>query len=277
MIREFQISKRDELVATGITDRIRTMRRGAAEINILSTNTNQNIKGLSKNLYQVLTNYLPDRFKQDAKNYRLYLRRVDDINAQSYSERQRFHTDYSTSQSLGEGYIQFIYFVETPKRNGRNAPINDRGILLLKGANNTLPKKIIPKKGKLVFFTPHDTPHEVAYQNNKNLGSVSRDMVIGFLYKAPTRSNTVNRQIRVNSPRARVYRTLVNQIPLNSRSGPYQPTNDLLARLRKLNVKNVKKSGPKTGRTPIKKQRTKTPTPTSSKQRSDKLKSARSK
>ena len=55
MIREFQVSKIDELVATGITDRIRTMRRGAAEINILSTNTNQNVKGLSKNLYRVLT------------------------------------------------------------------------------------------------------------------------------------------------------------------------------------------------------------------------------
>ena len=277
MILTPQVSPLDQLLISGIADRIRNLRGNSPEINILSTSINRNIKDLSDNLYGILTKELPAEVKREVQNYRLYLRKIEDINAQSYSERQRFHTNYSTSRNVGEGYLQFIYFIETPKRKGRNAPESNRGILLLKGENNTVPRRIVPKKGKLVFFTPNDTPHEVAYQNNRNMGSVSRDMIIGFLYKVPTRNNTVNRQIRVNSPRARVLRALANQTPLNSRSGPYPPTNTLLTGFRKLNVKNVKKPGPKPGRTPIKKQRTKTPTSTRSKKRNDKLKSARSK
>lgn len=249
MIGTSRLTKYQQFRVGVLVSRIRRIRRTNANVNIMSTNRSyDDVRGFYEDLASVFGNHLPDNHRRDVIAYRIYLRQIADIAASNYAGRQRFHVNESRSPTKGKAFLQFIYFIETPKRNGRNAPEEDRGTLLLKSPSGRV-LEIVPEQGKFVFFSPDDTFHEVAKQDNPDMGSVSRNMIIGMLYRSSPNNKTVNRQIQMSPSRARTSRAIVGRVPLNSNSGPTGNANALASLVNRLQLKTTKRNPT---RTPIK-------------------------
>jgi|SaaInlLV_10m_DNA_1039704.scaffolds.fasta_scaffold01867_12 hypothetical protein len=252
MIGTSQLTKNQQNRVGELVSRIRRIRRTNANVNIMSTNRSyDDVRVFYEDLASVFGNHLPDNHRRDVIAYRIYLRQIADIAANNYAGRQRFHVNESRSPTRGKAFLQFIYFIETPKRNGRNAPEGDRGTLLLKSPSGRV-REIVPEQGKFVFFSPDDTFHEVAKQDNRDMGSVSRNMIIGMLYRSSPNNKTVNRQIQMSPSRARMYRALAERVPLNSNSGPTGNANTLASRVSRLQLKTTKRNSTTPKRTSIK-------------------------
>jgi hypothetical protein len=246
MIGTSRLTKYQQFRVGVLVSRIRRIRRTNANVNIMSTNRSyDDVRGFYEDLASVFGNHLPDNHRRDVIAYRIYLRQIADIAANNYAGRQRFHVNESRSPTKGKAFLQFIYFIETPKRNGRNAPVEDRGTLLLKSPSGKV-REIVPEQGKFVFFSPDDTFHEVATQDNPDMGSVSRNMIIGMLYRSSPNNKTVNQQIQMNSSRARISRALVGRVPLNSSSGPTGNANTLASLVNQLQLKTTKRNPTRT-------------------------------
>jgi hypothetical protein len=254
MIGTSRLTKFQQFRVGILVSRIRSIRKTNANVNIMSTNRSYNdVRGFYEELSRVFGNHLPDNHRRDVVAYRIYLRQIADISAGNYAGRQRFHVNESRSPTKGKAFLQFIYFVETPKRNSRNAPVEDRGTLLLKSPMGKV-REIVPEQGKFVFFSPDDTFHEVAKQDNPDMGSVSRNMIIGMLYRSSPNNKTVNRQIQMSPSRARTSRALVGRVPLNSNSGPTGNAIALTTLVNRLQLEPTKRN-PTPKRTPIKSKR----------------------
>jgi len=254
MIGTSQLTKSQQSRVGTLVSGIRRIRNTTTNVNIMSTNRSyNNVRGFYEDLASVFGNHLPDNHRRNVIAYRIYLRQIVDIAASNYAGRQRFHVNESRSPTKGKAFLQFIYFVETPKRNRRNAPTEDRGTLLLKSSTGKV-REIVPEQGKFVFFSPDDTFHEVAKQDNPDMGSVSRNMIVGMLYRSSPNNKIVNQQIQMSPSRARTTRALVGRIPLNSNSGPTANANILASLVNRLQLKTIKRTqNPK--RTPIKSKR----------------------
>lgn len=276
MIGVHKLSPAEQFLVSTLSSRIRNIKNARGNFNIMSTNNSHlNIRGFTENLYKMFTKYLSSTYTRNTTAYRIFLRKINDIASNKYAERQRFHINESRSPGRGEAYIQFIYFLETPQRNGRNAPVNDRGTLALTSNGRT--REIVPEKGTLVFFSPGDTFHEVIEQENPDAGSVSRNMIIGMLYRTPRNNVTVNRQVRLNEARARTTRAILGRQPLSSTLSPPRNVNNIIRRLQGVTIKRKKQSPPKK-RIPIKStSRSVRPKTSKSSRRNEKLKEKRAK
>lgn len=261
MIGTSRLTKYQQFRIGVLVSRIRRIRRTNANVNIMSTNRSyDNVRGFYEDLASVFGNHLPDNHRRDVIAYRIYLRQIADIAANNYAGRQRFHVNESRSPTKGKAFLQFIYFIETPKRNGRNAPVEDRGTLLLKSPSGRV-LEIVPEQGKFVFFSPDDTFHEVAKQENPDMGSVSRNMIIGMLYRSSPNNKTVNRQIQMSPSRARTYRALAERVPLNSNSGPTGNANTLASLVNRLQLNTTKRKPTRTSIKSKKPSKSKSKTP----------------
>lgn len=254
MIGQGKLSPYQQMVVGVLVSRIKSKRTTNANVNIMSTNNSQkDIRGFTEQLYKIFGNYLPDNQKTDVTAYRIFLRQIADIAASNYAGRQRFHVNNSRSPTKGKAFLQFIYFVETPKRDGRNAPIEDRGTLLLQSAAGKV-REVVPEQGKIVFFSPEDTFHEVSKQENPDMGSVSRNMIIGMLYRRSPNNKTVDQQILLSESRARTARTIVGRPEINGTAAPTTNANALTSLVNRLQLEPIKRNlTPK--RTPIKSKR----------------------
>jgi len=255
MIGVRRLPRSQQFIIDTLVSRIRGLRKTNANVNIMSTNNSyRNIRGFVEELSRVFATSLPYNHRKDVTSYRIYLRQIADIAASNYAGRQRFHVNESRSPTKGKAFLQFIYFVETPKRDGKNAPIEDRGTLLLVSSDGKV-REVVPEQGKFVFFSPDDTYHEVAKQENPDMGSVSRNMIIGMLYRRSPNTQTVNRQIRMSSPRARTSRAIAGRVLLNSNTGTATNTNVLTSLVKRLQIKPTKKKVATPKRTSIKSKR----------------------
>ena len=161
-------------------------------INIRSVHANawwrRNQQNNVDEIYNILSRPLSQTIKNQVINARILIRKVNDI-SRNYINRQTLHVNVSRSHTEGEGFMQIIYYVDTPKittPNGQvmNAPNDERGQLLLyRPQNRNHPTIFTPKKGSAVYFTPNDTYHEVTNRLRNVQGPVSRTMIIVFLYK----------------------------------------------------------------------------------------------
>jgi len=265
MIGERRLPRSQQFIVDTLVSRIRGLRRTNANVNIMSTNNSyKDIRGFVEELSRVFATHLPYNHRKDVTSYRIYLRQIADIAASNYAGRQRFHVNESRSPTKGKAFLQFIYFVETPKRDGKNAPVEDRGTLLLVSSTGKV-REIVPEQGKFVFFSPDDTYHEVAKQENPDMGSVSRNMIIGMLYRRSPNTQIVNRQIRMSSPRARTSRAIAGRVPLNSNTGTGTNANTITSLVKRLQIKPSKKKVDTSRRTPIKSKRPSKPKSTKSK------------
>jgi hypothetical protein len=252
MIGQSKLTPYQQFLVDALVSRIKSIRATNTNINIMSTNNSQkDIRGFTEDLAKIFGKHLPENYRTDIISYRIYLRQIADIAANNYAGRQRFHVNESRSPIKGKAFLQFIYFVETPKREGRNAPIEDRGTLLLVSPSGKV-REIVPEQGKFIFFSPDDTYHEVAKQENPDLGSVSRNMIIGMLYRRSPNNQVIDRQIRMSSPRARTTRAIVGRAPLNSTPGPALNANAITTLVKRLQIKPVKSKSTTPKRTPIK-------------------------
>jgi len=255
MIGERTLSRFQQLIVETLVSRIRGLRKTNTNVNIMSTNnSHKDIRGFTEELSKVFATHLPYKHREGVTSYRIYLRQIADIAASNYAGRQRFHVNESRSPTKGKAFLQFIYFVETPKRRGKNAPVEDRGTLLLVSSTGKV-REVVPEQGKFVFFSPDDTYHEVAKQENPDMGSVSRNMIIGMLYRRSPNTQVVNRQIRMSSPRARTSRAIAGRVSLNSDTGTGANTNDITSLVRRLQIKTTKKKDDTQKRTSIKSKR----------------------
>lgn len=255
MIGVRRLPRSQQFIIDTLVSRIRGLRKTNANVNIMSTNNSyKNIRGFVEELSRVFATSLPYNHRKDVTSYRIYLRQIADIAANNYAGRQRFHVNESRSPTKGKAFLQFIYFIETPKRGGKNAPVEDRGTLLLVSSAGKV-REVVPEQGKFVFFSPDDTYHEVAKQENPDMGSVSRNMIIGMLYRRSPNTQTVNRQIRMSSPRARTTRAVVGRVPLNSDSVTGTNANAITSLFRQLKIKPTKKKVTTPKRTSIKSKR----------------------
>lgn len=255
MIGVRRLPRSQQFIIDTLVSRIRGLRKTNANVNIMSTNNSyKNIRGFVEELSRVFATSLPYNHRKDVTSYRIYLRQIADIAANNYAGRQRFHVNESRSPTKGKAFLQFIYFIETPKRGGKNAPVEDRGTLLLVSSAGKV-REVVPEQGKFVFFSPDDTYHEVAKQENPDMGSVSRNMIIGMLYRRSPNTQTVNRQIRMSSPRARTTRAVVGRVPLNSDSVTGTNANAITSLVRQLKIKPTKKKVTTPKRTSIKSKR----------------------
>lgn len=255
MIGVRRLPRSQQFIIDTLVSRIRGLRKTNANVNIMSTNNSyKNIRGFVEELSRVFATSLPYNHRKDVTSYRIYLRQIADIAANNYAGRQRFHVNESRSPTKGKAFLQFIYFIETPKRGGKNAPVEDRGTLLLVSSAGKV-REVVPEQGKFVFFSPDDTYHEVAKQENPDMGSVSRNMIIGMLYRRSPNTQTVNRQIRMSSPRARTTRAVVGRVPLNSDSVTGTNANAITSLVRQLKIKPTKKKVATPTRTSIKSKR----------------------
>jgi hypothetical protein len=132
-----------------------------------------------------------------------------------------------SSPREGEAFMQFLYYIDTPKIGSANAPPNQRGALILNPNSNKV-YTFIPEKGRIVFFNPSVTWHEVSAPVGNLTGNVNRNMILGFLFKHTTNLTPVNTQNRANSPRAAAVRALAaasrNKVPILSRGRPVTKT-----------------------------------------------------
>jgi len=121
---------------------------------------------------------------------RLMLRYRPNISSE-YAKQQTLHIDAVNNPVEGIVFAQFIYYIDTPQMGGVNAPEKEAGALLLNPINSSGkldPSNttiVQPKKGRIIFFDPSTTLHEVIAPKGRNTGNVSRNMIIGILYRAP--------------------------------------------------------------------------------------------
>jgi hypothetical protein len=221
-------------------------------VNIRSINLNpwwkQNHQNTVREIYNILSGPLPSSVKDKIINFRMVIRKVDDISA-NYIARQTLHVNSARSPQEGEAFMQVLYYVDTPKittPNGRviNAPNDERGQLLLyRPQNRNHPTIFTPKKGSAVYFTPNDTYHEVTNRLRNVEGPVSRTMIIVMLYKRTVHKNTRNQQERpFHSNFVRAVRTVAGHVRPSSaaRQGTSRVPN-LERLLGGLTMRNTKK------------------------------------
>jgi hypothetical protein len=136
--------------------------------------------------------------------------------AHNYALLQRLHRNVLSSMNEGAAFVQFLYYIDTPKIGNVNAPPNQRGSLILNPTPNVA-YTFTPEQGRIVFFNPSVTYHEVSAPVGQLTGNVNRNMIIGFLFTEATNMNNTNVQNRANSARAAHARVLAaagrNQIP----------------------------------------------------------------
>jgi len=216
---------------------VKTLRNHWREGNVRSTRNFRNIKFYSNNplykndpdlksLCNLLTKNLPANIRDKVKNTRLYLR-YHSGGESAYALQQRLHRNMISSPREGEAFMQFLYYIDTPKIGTVNAPPNQRGALILNPNSNKV-YTFIPEKGRIVFFNPAVTWHEVSAPVGNFTGNVNRNMILGFLFKHTTNQTPVNTQNRANSPRAAAVRSLAaasrNKVPILSRGRPVTKT-----------------------------------------------------
>jgi len=159
---------------------------------------NQNKAQKLNRLLMILCSGLKYSIRRQVQHARLYIRYRSDISS-AYINQQTLHVNRMASPNEGRAFIQFIYYIDTPKFNGRqDADVNSRGTLILKPTNRANVHTFVPEGGRIVFFSPDQVLHEVSAPVNTTSGHISRNMIIGFLYR-PTRANELrseNRQIR---------------------------------------------------------------------------------
>lgn len=157
------------------------------------TNKSEDIGKLSDLLTDPLYRKLPFFRFPKVNAARLLLRYRPSISSE-YAKSQTLHIDAMNNPTEGIVFAQFIYYIDTPQMGGRNAPEKEAGNLLLNpispsGRLNAFNTHIIqPKKGRIVFFDPSTTLHEVIAPKGQNIRDVSRNMVIGILYGSPTKN-----------------------------------------------------------------------------------------
>jgi hypothetical protein len=139
--------------------------------------------------------------------------------AHNYALLQRLHRNVISSINEGDAFVQFLYYIDTPKIGNVNAPPNQRGSLILNPTPNVA-YTFTPEQGRIVFFNPSVTYHEVSAPVGNLTGNVNRNMVIGFLFTEATHMNNANNtnvQNKASSPYAAHVRALAaagrNQIP----------------------------------------------------------------
>lgn len=216
---------------------VKTLRNHWRQGNVSTTRNFRNIRFYSNNpLYKndpdlkrlcvLLTKDLPANIRDKIKNTRLYLR-YHSGGESSYALLQRLHRNLISSPREGEAFLQFLYYIDTPKIGSVNAPPNQRGSLILNPNSNKV-YTFIPEKGRIVFFNPAVTYHEVSAPVGNLAGNVNRNMIIGFLFKHTTNPTPVNVQNKVNSPRAAAVRALAaasrNGVPILSTRRPATKT-----------------------------------------------------
>jgi hypothetical protein len=158
-----------------------------------TTNKSEDLDKLSDLLTDPLYKALPFFSFPKVNAARLLLRFRPNISSE-YSKSQTLHIDAMDNPTEGIVFAQFIYYIDTPQMGGRNAPEKEAGNLLLNpvspsGRLNAFNTRIVqPKKGRIVFFDPSTTLHEVIAPKGQNTRDVSRNMVIGILYGAPTKN-----------------------------------------------------------------------------------------
>lgn len=166
-------------------------------------------------LYNLLTRDLPASILSKVQNSRLYLRYMSG-GAHNYALLQRLHRNVISSMNEGAAFVQFLYYIDTPKIGNVNAPPNQRGSLILNPTPNVA-YTFTPEKGRIVFFNPSVTYHEVSAPVGNLAGNVNRNMVIGFLFTDATNMNNTNVQNRASPTYAAHARALAaagkNQIP----------------------------------------------------------------
>jgi len=169
-------------------------------------------------LYNLLTRDLPASILSKVQNTRLYLRYMSG-GAHNYALLQRLHRNVISSINEGDAFVQFLYYIDTPKIGNVNAPPNQRGSLILNPTPNVA-YTFTPEQGRIVFFNPSVTYHEVSAPVGNLAGNVNRNMVIGFLFTEATHmnnTNNTNTQNKASSPYAAHVRALAaagrNQIP----------------------------------------------------------------
>ena len=157
-------------------------------------------------LFYLLTKDLPKNIRDKAQNARLYLR-YHSGNPSAYALKQKLHRNVISNPIEGEAFLQFLYYLDTPKIGNVNAPPNQRGSLILHPSPNKV-YTFIPEQGRIVFFNPAVTWHEVSAPVGNLAGNLNRNMIIGFLFKSTNNPTPVNKQNRANSPNAAAVRAL---------------------------------------------------------------------
>jgi hypothetical protein len=136
--------------------------------------------------------------------------------AHNYALLQRLHRNVISSMNEGAAFVQFLYYIDTPKIGNVNAPPNQRGSLILNPTPNVA-YTFTPEQGRIVFFNPTVTYHEVSAPVGNLAGNVNRNMIIGFLFTGATNMNNTNTQNRASPTYAAHVRALAaagrNQIP----------------------------------------------------------------
>jgi len=199
-------------------------------------------------IYRILSRPLLPAIKNQVVNVRMLIRKVNDI-SRNYISRQTLHLNRSHSPQEGEGFMQIIYYVDTPKittPNGHviNAPNDERGQLLLyRPQNRNHPTIFTPRAGSAIYFTPNDTYHEVTNRPRNVEGPVSRTMIILLLYKRTGQTNTVNTQVRPFDPVfVRAVRTVAgHERPSNAARRGTSRVPNLEMLMSRLNVRSKKR------------------------------------
>ena len=179
-------------------------------------------------LLVLLCGGLKERIQRQVQHARLYLRYRSDISSQ-YINQQTLHVNRMASANEGRAFVQFIYYIDTPKFNGReSADVNSRGTLILKPTNRTNVHTFVPEGGRIVFFSPDEVLHEVSAPVNTTSGRISRNMIIGFLYRS-SRANELRNENVQRRPFNNLYgrpteRTLRYTAGIRAVAGVNRPT-----------------------------------------------------
>ena len=160
--------------------------RAARNINYRSANPNYD--PVATELVNEITKDLPQTIKSKISASRLFIRYVSG-NLSGYAQVQRLHRNLVSNPTEGVAFLQFIYYLDTPKIGNVNVPENERGVLILNPNQSTV-LTFVPKKGHVVFFDPYQTHHEVMFPAGRVTGNVNRDMVIGLLFRPRTATNS---------------------------------------------------------------------------------------
>jgi hypothetical protein len=194
-------------------------------------------------LYHLLTRSLPANIRNQVQSSRLYLRYVSG-GLRNYALLQRLHRNIISNPREGVAFLQFIYYIDTPKIANVNAPPNERGALILHPAPN-VEFKFVPEKGRIVFFNPTTTYHEVTVPAGRVAGNVNRNMIIGFLFAKtnnPTPSNLQNlaHPLHAAGVRMRLEAGGARQIPFLVSPTKRRPSSARLPKTTLVKLRNAK-------------------------------------
>lgn len=191
-------------------------------------------------LTHLLIKDLPKNVLRKTKNVRLYLRYVSG-GLSNYAAGQRLHRNLISNPTEGHAFMQFIYFLDTPKIGNAEVPANERGVLLLNPGPNTV-TTFVPEQGRILFFNPESVFHEVMFPAGRVAGNITRNMIIGFLFTEHNPfTGVVHRKNIASENYATTVRTrLVPGIP----QIPYIESSKRLLKSR-LEMQNMKRPGTK--------------------------------